>query len=58
MQSYLSVIRPFMEPRKQLRKCYNLDFSVPAYSRILINMFKAVTDVSKLVLFLEEIKCY
>ena len=33
------------EVKKQLRKCFNLDFFGPAYSRTLINTFKAVIDV-------------
>ena len=61
MQYFLSSIHPLMEdilePRKQLRKSCNLDFSGPVYSRILIDMFKVVTNVSELVLFSEEMKC-
>ena len=55
MQSYLSAIHylleDILEPRKQLRKCCNLDFSGLVYSRILIDTFNAVTDVSELFLF-------
>ena len=62
MQSYPSVILPhiedILEPRKQLRKCCNLDFFSPAYSRILIDTFKVVTGVNELALFAEEMKCY
>ena len=61
MQSYLSAIHPLMEdilePRKQLKKCCNLDFSGPVYSRILIDSFKAMTNVNELVLFPKEMKC-
>ena len=61
MQFYLSAIRHLMEdilePRKQLRTCCNLDISSSVYSRILNDTCKAVTDVNKLVLFPEEMKC-
>ena len=61
MQFYLSAIRLLMEdilePIKQLRKCCNLDFSGPIYSRTLIDMCRAMTDVSELVLYPEEMKC-
>ena len=61
MLSYLSAILPhienILEPKKQLRKCCNLDFSGLIYSRILIDTFKVVTDVNELALVLEEMKC-
>ena len=50
MRSYPSAILPHMEdilePRKQLIKFFNLDFSSPVYSRILIDTSKVVTDAN------------
>ena len=45
------------EPKKQLRKCCNLDFSGPVYSKTPINTCKAVIDFSELALYPEEMKC-
>ena len=60
MRTYPSAILLHMdhilEVREQLRKCCSHDFSGPAYSRILIDMFKFVIDVSELAPFLEEMK--
>ena len=61
MQFYLSAIRlpmeDILEPRKQLIKCCNLDFSGLVYSRTPIDTCKALTDVSELALYPEEMKC-
>ena len=49
MRSYLIATLPHMEDtlvvKEQLKKCFNLEFSSPAYSRILIDEFKIVTNV-------------
>ena len=41
------------EPRKQIRKCCNLDFFGPVYTKTPINTCKVVIDVSKLALYPE-----
>ena len=61
MQFYLSVIRLVMEdilePRKQPKKCCNMDFSGLIYSRTPIDTCEAVTDVSNLAPYPKEMKC-
>ena len=51
MRSYTSATLLHMEDTlevgEQLKKCFNQDFSGPAYSRTLIDLFKIVIDVKE-----------
>ena len=51
MRSYPSAILPHMEDtlevKEQLKKCCSIDSFGPAYSRILIDVFKIVIDVKE-----------
>ena len=46
-----------LEAKRQLRKCFNMDFSGLACLRTLINTFRTVIDVREWVIFIEEMKC-